>query len=384
MRNPRPLIAWWQARRLVIQDGVPALILTLLAFVPQFEGAGVVLGGLPERQLDAWGVALMVTQSLALVSRRGQPLLCLLIVTTAFGVYQAIGYPPTVAGVGLYVALYSVGAHQDRFRLGAASAFTAAYAGLSVVLAVLGSPEDFLGFLTYFLVLLAFAGAGAWVRGRRAEEAERNRDRALAAITRERARIARELHDVVTHHVTAMVVQADAAQFLMAQPDRVVSGLGAVSDTGRRALTELRHLLDVLDASEDDAAGGRTPVVGRLVDLVEETRRAGLVVDMTEEGQCVALEDGVELAVYRVVQEGLTNAVKHARDCPTSVLIRYGLDRIDIEVSTLGPVLSETVPGRGLTGLRERVGLLGGELRAGARAGGGFTVAARIPARGAA
>jgi signal transduction histidine kinase len=305
-------------------------------------------------------------------------------VTTAFGVYQAIGYPPTVAGVGLYVALYSVGAHQERFRLGVALAFVTAYASLSIVLAALGSPENFLGFLTYLLVLLTCAGAGAWIRGRRAEEAERNRERSRMAITRERARIARELHDVVTHHVTAMVVQADAAQFLLAQPDRVVSGLGAVSDTGRRALTELRHLLDVLDASEDDATGDRTPAVGRLVDLVEETRRAGLVVDMTQEGERVALDGGVELAVYRVVQEGLTNAVKHARNCPTSVLIRYGSDRVEVEVSTLGPVYPETAPGRGLTGLRERVGLLGGELRAGARAGGGFTVAARIPARGAA
>lgn len=382
MRQPT-LVKRWQSRSALVQDGVLAVLLTALAFIPPFGGAGVDLGGLPEIRLDALGVVLALGQSLPLVLRRRQPPLCLAVVTVMFAAHQMLGYPTTVAGIGLYVALYSLGTCRSRFRTAAAVAFTVAYAALSTALAALGSPESPVGFVTFFMVLTAFWGAGTWIRTWRTGEAERRRYEATMAVSRERARIARELHDVVTHHVTAMVVQADAAQYLLGDPDQLASGLGSVSGTGRRALTELRHLLDVLDASEDAVGAERTPAVGLIDDLVEQTRRAGQTVEMTQEGEGRAMGDGVELAVYRVVQEGLTNAVKHARSCPTTVRIRYGTDLIDVEVVTVGPEIAETVPGRGLTGLRERVGLLGGDLRAGGRPGGGFLVEARIPLRGA-
>src|SRR5262249_55022754 len=151
---------------------------------------------------------------------------------------------------------------------------------------------------------------GTWMRARARQEAERRRDAASSAIAQERARIARELHDVVTHHVTAMVVQADAAQFVVADaPERAVSGLAAISDTGRRTLAELRYFLGVLDPVPEVE---RAPAVGRLGDLVEQTRSAGQPVELSEEGERQPMTHGAELAAYRVVQEALTNALKHA------------------------------------------------------------------------
>ncbi|MDJ1131923.1 sensor histidine kinase [Streptomyces iconiensis] len=377
------LVGRWHSRRATVQDGVLAGGVTVLAFVPQLADAGVVLGSMPERALDAPGVLLTVAQSLPLLLRRSRPLLCLALVTAAFAVHQALGYPPTVAGYGLYLALYSLGAHQVRFRLVGAAAFAVVYAALSAVLAALGSPEGPWDFAAFSLFLLGFAGAGAWIRVWRTGEAARRRYEARLAVSRERARIARELHDVVTHHVTAMVVQAEATQYLLDHPERVTEGLGTVSDTGRRALTELRHLLDVLDASDSPPAPG-TPAVGLLDDLIDETRRAGQDVRMTQEGERGPMDGGVELAVYRIAQEGLTNARKHAPGRPSEILVRYSTDTVGIEVRTAGPEVGATTPGRGLTGLKERVGLLGGELRAGGREGGGFTVEACIPVRGAA
>ncbi|HEX8866989.1 MAG TPA: histidine kinase, partial [Lentzea sp.] len=182
------------------------------------------------------------------------------------------------------------------------------------------------------------------------------------------------LHDVVTHHVTAMVVQADAAQFV---PEKDTAGLAAISSTGRRALSELRHLLGVLEATGEH---GRTPATGKVADLVDQARLAGQPVELTEEGESRGREVDVELAVYRVVQEALTNALKHAAGRPTTVLVRHGADHVEIEVVTAsGAALGEPSGGRGLTGLRERVRMLGGRFEAGPRQA-GFRVWARIPA----
>lgn len=239
--------------------------------------------------------------------------------------------------------------------------------------------------MSFFLVLLLFWGAGAWVRARQAEEAERRRRGAESAVADERARIARELHDVVTHHVTAMVVQADAAQFLLqGAPDRAADGLTAISGTGRRALGELRYLLGVLDTQGDDeTTGGQAPDLGRLGDLVAHTRKAGQPVELAQVGERRPMARAVELAAYRVVQEGLTNAVKYAAGNRTLVRVRYGGDDMDIEVITEGPSVAAvgSGSGRGLAGLRERVSLSGGEFTAAGRPDGGFTLQARLPLR---
>ncbi|MYR42541.1 ATP-binding protein, partial [Streptomyces sp. SID5910] len=176
-----------------------------------------------------------------------------------------------------------------------------------------------------------------------------------------------------------------AARYLTGAPDRLDQALTAVSDTGRRAITDLRHLLDLLDPGHGTGPGGedRTPPVGRLLTLVEQTRRAGQPVEFTEEGTPPDSTGGADLVAYRVVQEALTNALKYDHGSPTSVLVRHGEREITVEVGTDGSGSRDASPGgggRGLEGLRERVGVLGGDFSAGRLTGGGFLVRARIPA----
>jgi signal transduction histidine kinase len=234
------------------------------------------------------------------------------------------------------------------------------------------------GFVTFYLTLAAAWAIGAWLRLSRAGEAERRRHLAEATRLAERTRIARELHDVVTHHVTAMVVQAEAARYLSGSPERLDQALAAITGTGRRSIADLRHLLDLLNPDHD--ADPRTPSVGELSALVEQTRQAGQPVEFTEEG--VPPAGSAKVVAYRVVQEALTNALKYAHGRQTTVRVRHGGSEIVVEVGTEGggsPAASPGGGGRGLAGLRDRVGALGGEFSAGGR-NGGFVVRARIPA----
>jgi len=396
----------WRPGRQDALDTSLAVALAVLGFVPTLSTIGVELGDLPERTTDALAVTLALAQCLPLAFRRRVPGVCLAVVGAAFAAAQVLACPPTFASVGLYVALYTAGAHLTRFRRSVAAMVTGGYVVLAATLSGLGSPNRLPVFLAFYLVLVVIWSAGAGVRRRRAEEVERRRLTAAVATAQERARIARDLHDVVTHHVTAMVVQADAAQYLLpAAPDRAAEGLVAISGTGRRALTELRHLLGVLEATGEPAPAERAPVLGRVGDLVDQARRSGQPVEWTEEGGRRDLPDAVGLAAYRVVQEGLTNALKHAPGRPTTVRVRHGADHVEAEVSTGGPDSSVTRPGppspdrpatvgaapqsppapsapsagRGLAGLRERVRVLDGDLEAGPTPGGGFRVRARIP-----
>lgn len=384
---------WWQERDAFLKDGILALTLALLAFVPTLSHLGAQIGDLPERSANVLSVGLLLAQTLPLAVRRRWPAACLAVVGGAFAVHQALGFATTFASVGLYLALYSAGAHQIRFRHGLAVVASAGYAVLAVVLNRLGSPNALPDYLAFWLALAAVRLVGSTVRVRRTEEVKRRRLAAEVATAAERARIARELHDVVTHHVTAMVVQADAAQFLLTSaPERAGEGLTAVSDTGRRALTELRYLLGVLEAtgesaSADLARADRAPALGRVGDLVEQARRSGQPVEFDEQGERRPQGVDVELAAYRVVQEGLTNAMKYAAGKPTRVLLRHDDEHLGIEVATDGPVAAPVTRkpglagGRGLAGLRARVRMLDGELEAGPRPEGGFEVRAVIPSK---
>ncbi|WP_181449198.1 sensor histidine kinase [Nonomuraea aridisoli] len=384
-RSVRSWPDWWQARPTFAKDGSLAAVLTLLAFVPTLSAVSAQLGDLPRRPADALAVALTLAQSAPLAVRSRWPAACLAVVGAAFAVHQALAYPPTFASIGLYLAVYAAGAHQVRFRRGLAAVATAGYAALAVLLHGLGSPNGLPDFVAFYLTLVVITMAGVGMRRWRAEEAERRRLGADVARAAERARIARELHDVVTHHVTAMVVQADAAQFVVGTaPDRAGAGLAAISDTGRRALTELRHLLGVLEATGESAPADRTPTLGRIGDLVEQARLSGQPVELTEHGEQRPRAVDVELAAYRVVQEALTNAMKHATGRPTTVAVHHHPDRIAIEVTNDGATGgTPVVPsgGRGLDGLRRRLRMLDGELLAEARPGGGFSVRALIPTR---
>ncbi|WP_242889102.1 sensor histidine kinase [Actinomadura litoris] len=388
----RAPLDWWEERDAFLKDGVLALVLTLLAFVPTLSNIGAQIGDLSERPANALSVGLILAQTLPLAARRRWPAGCLALVAGPFAAYQALGFPTTFGSLGLYLALYSAGAHQVRFRHALAGVVSAGYAVLALVLDRLGSPQGIADYLAFYLVLAAFWLVGSTVRTRRAEEAERRRLAAEVATAGERARIASELHDVVTHHVTAMVVQADATQFLLASaPDKAGEGLSAISDTGRRALGELRYLLDVLDPTGESASADQAPTLGRLGDLVEQARRSGQPVEFSEQGERREQSVDVELAAYRVVQEALTNAMKYAAGRTTRVLVRHGEERIEIKVTTDGPAASPAAApagrepglagGRGLAGLRARARMVDGELEAGPRPEGGFEVHATIPSK---
>jgi signal transduction histidine kinase len=383
----------WQERDAVLKDGVLALALTLSAFAPTLSQIGAQIGDLPEQPANLLSVGLILAQTVPLAVRRRWPAACLAVIAGAFAAHQALGFATTFASMGLYLALYSLGAHQVRFRHGLIVAASAGYAVLAVVLNCLGSPNSLPDYLAFWLAPAAAWLVGSTVRTRRTEEAQGRRLAAEVATAAERARIARELHDVVTHHVTAMVVQADAAQFLLTSaPERAGEGLAAVSDTGRRALTELRYLLGVLEATGESASAGpagasRAPALGRVGDLVEQARRSGQSVEFGEQGERRPQSVDVELAAYRVVQEALTNAMKHAAGKPTRILLRHGDEHIEIVVTTDGPAAAPATRkpglpgGRGLAGLRTRVRMLDGELEAGPRPEGGFEVRATIPSK---
>ena len=369
---------------MLFRDTIGAAALAVAGVLPQFASIGISFGELPLRHGGTMAVVLALAQTLPLAVRRRWPAWCLGVIGIAFAAYQCLGYPITFAGVGFPLALYAAGAHEQRYRRRLAVAASAAYLVVVIVLARLHSAETAFEYVTFYFLLMFCWGAGAIVRARQLAEAERRRYAAEQAVSVERSRIARELHDVVTHHVTAMVVQADAAQYLLAGQDgprRVAGELGEISGAGRRALTELRYLLGLLEAAQ---AGHAEPSfrAGRLRDLVEQTRQTGQPIELVEEGEPVPMADAAELAAYRVVQEALTNALKHAPGRRTVVRVSHESGGVGIDVTTEGPVIADGgfTPGRGLTGLRARVGGCGGELEAGTSPGGGFRVRARVPA----
>jgi signal transduction histidine kinase len=253
-----------------------------------------------------------------------------------------------------------------------------------VSVAVRGEPKGGLSFTVITLVVMLFVRRVVGDRERRAQIAERERDLvAREAVVEERARIARELHDVIAHHVSMIVLQAGAER-------RVLDGANAstrevletVERTGRSALTEMRRLLGML---RGDANEPLTPQPG-LSDvpvLVSQLREAGLPVELHVEGEPGELPVGIELSAYRIVQEALTNALKHAGEASASVSIRYGSDSLELEIADDGAGASAPVSsgGHGLLGMRERVALYGGRLDAGRRPSGGFVVRVLLPIR---
>jgi signal transduction histidine kinase len=211
---------------------------------------------------------------------------------------------------------------------------------------------------------------------------------AATAVSEERRRIARELHDVVAHSVSVMVVQSGAARRVLDEaPGEAVRALTEVERSGRQALSELRRLLGLMrDGDEDAAVREPQPTLAGLDDLIRRARDAGLPTDLRQEGAPFALPMGCDLAAYRVVQESLTNSLKHAGDgARARVLLRWTEHGLELDISDTGKGLAAAVPdldgplGQGLVGMRERVALCGGDLQAGPRPNGGFRVHATIP-----
>jgi signal transduction histidine kinase len=334
---------------------------------------------------------LVVTAALSL--RRVAPLGTVLVVVTA------IVLPAMVAHVRLVywgelvpwlVALYSVGRHDTRRH--AATGLLVSVVGfgaLTVRYPDLREPGNAL----YDIGLMAVATTiGAVVRQRAAlvrENVRLDEDRRLAverATSAERSRIARELHDVVSHGISVIVLQAGGARLgLDRDPEAAREALRRIELAGRQSLAELRVMLEVLRCDElgDDRAIAPAPTLRRLEELVEEHRRLGLDVRLDSPAEVFEVPLAVQLSAYRIVQEGLTNVLKHAGPVPTTVTLRLS-DVLDIDIcnaqGTTGPT---QVPsgGFGLVGLGERVAVLGGRLRSGSTPGGGFRLCAEIPVR---
>ncbi|GHH39772.1 sensor histidine kinase [Streptomyces candidus] len=329
----------------------------------------------------------------------------MLIVTILAGLLQlALDVEPNPSDFAMLVIVYTVAANGARWasRLalgGSLTAATLSQVRWSVEKNDPIAPLVFAVFLTVPFVL-------AWVLGdsmrtrrayfaqleERAARLEKEREaQAKVAVAAERARIARELHDVVAHNVSVMVVQADGASYVMdASPEQAKQALETISTTGRQALAEMRRLLGVLRTGEQQESGEYVPQpdVQQIEDLVEQVRAAGLAVDFKVEGTARPLPSGVELTAYRIVQEALTNTRKHGGpDVGASVRLVYFDDGLGLLVEDDGRGASHELyqdggadgQGHGLIGMRERVGMVGGTLDAGPRPGGGFRISALLP-----
>jgi signal transduction histidine kinase len=229
-----------------------------------------------------------------------------------------------------------------------------------------------------------FAGRVSRSRRQRIASLELEQEqRTQIALADERARIARELHDVVAHSVGVIVVQAQGARRMIHRdPARADEALATIEDTARSALGEMRRSLGVLRSEGEQAARAPQPGVGDIEGLLANARSSGLSVDFTVEGTARPLPQGVDLSAYRIVQEALTNTIKHAGRVRSRVTLRYGDDELVVEVKDDGPGPAADAregAGHGLVGMRERVAALAGELHAGAGADGGFMVRASLP-----
>ncbi|MFI8966547.1 sensor histidine kinase [Streptomyces sp. NPDC053493] len=368
--------------------------------------------GWPPFDASAYGLTALI--GIPLAFRRVTPVAALVVSCAAFAWYLAAGYQPSLNFWVPAIALYSVAA-QRPFRTAAAAAVLVAavilYSGLT-------APE--LGVATAVVQALAVPPV-VWLFGTSTRRiARRNRqlaqltaqlreaqeERAKRAVAEEQRRIARELHDVVAHHMSVINVQAGMAGYVFTSaPATARAALDTISETSQEGLRELRRILTLLrtessvEASPDDPAAepgtGYAPMPGLagLADMAERVRAAGVAVELRTAGTPRPLAPGVELCAYRVVQEALTNVIKHARPAHAAVLVEYGPAELRVTVTDDGrgrpapvnrtdPANVAAPSGHGLIGMRERARLYGGTVDVGPRAEGGFAVRLRLPVTG--
>jgi signal transduction histidine kinase len=367
-----------------------------VAFV--LAGAGV-LDVLHTRFADpVWaGVVVTLLVFLPLGLRRRFPLAVFATVAAASLVLELmLGDPANSNQYSLQVFLawliasYSAGAYTPGHRHLVAVALGVGAAALWLGWSLDAGASDQNTVPSVFFSAVAWLGGRAMRRrqqqvevlGDRAQQLEREREeRARALVAEERARIARELHDVVAHSVSVMVVQAQAGPRLLANPEQTATAFGSIEASGREALVELRRLLGILRTQDAQLAIGPQPGLGSLDGLVEQMREAGLPVELRIEGEQVMLPPGVDLSAYRIVQEALTNTLKHAGGARAQVVVRYGSATVELEIvdDGVGAPANINGTGHGLIGMRERTTLYCGQLEAGPRAGGGYAVRARLP-----
>jgi signal transduction histidine kinase len=373
----RILDRWRQVPPLAADAALAALLGVVTAI-----SIAVTDGNDPSERMTWWGWALVALQVVPLVWRRRAPVAVAVLAVGASMAFGLAALPDPAIQFAPALAIYSVAAFRPRsVSLGFVAVITVV-AGGALAVDEQSDPAD--------VAVNYFVGIGSWVvgdtmRGQRERTrwlAERQHDAAERAAADERVRIARELHDVVAHHISVIAVQAEAAQEVLAtNPERAEAAMGAVADTARTALGELRRALGVLRSGPDLAP---QPGLAGVDDLAASVRRAGLGVELHTTGRPRPVEGVVGVTAYRVVQEALTNVLRHA-DARTAC-IDLAFDDVALVVTVSddgtgagGAVADGDGQGHGLVGMRERVTVLGGELDAGPAPGGGFTVRARLP-----
>jgi signal transduction histidine kinase len=337
-----------------------------------------------ERRVAA-ASGLVLTLSLAWRRRAPLAVLAVAIATSVVANAVALLDAATTPAVAFVIAVYTVGAHAKgrRAAIGAA--------GVTALIAANAAADFTAGDLLFIAMILG----GAWLAGRamryRRErervlerltvDLERERDeKARAAVAEERVRIARELHDVVAHAISVIVLQARGGRRSLAtDPEETREALDTIEATGSAALAEMRRLLGMLRRDDEEIALAPQPSLRYLDALAAQVREAGLPVELSIEGEPIELPPGVDLSAYRIVQEALTNALKHAGPATARVVVRYGDHDLELEIADTGAGMGpDDGAGHGLVGMRERVSLYGGKIEAGPRDGGGFAVRARL------
>jgi signal transduction histidine kinase len=344
---------------------------------------------------DPLSVALLLLTPVPLVVRRIFPMAVLLITLGLTLAHALLAVEDLSSGLPVLISVFTVGESYPRRRsvplaLLTGIAFFSLYLVRGVIPVALGSVIQ-----TELAVLAAWT-LGTWARERqayigvveeRAALAERSREEdARRAVREERERIAREMHDVVTHHVSVIAIQAGAAErALERRPEDARQAVTAIGATARQTLGDMRTMLGVLGpaaATGDGDAPEPMPGLDRLGELIESVRAAGLPVELSVSGERRRLDPGVELSAYRIVQEALTNTLKHARGARSLVNVTYGPSALELDVEDIGGTgggeLADAGQGRGLIGMRERAALYGGEIQAGPSPT-GFRVRARLP-----
>lgn len=413
--RPRP------SRRAYRSDAILAVVIFALGLgsLELYYSAGFY----PDPAAPWLSVVMVLLQSAPLAWRRRFPVSVLVFSAVVFMAVQILHVPEVLfSNIAFFIAMYTVGAWSARRRLAMISrlvvivgmfvwlfsallapAFAANFADMDVVGSV--SPVIAIGLVTVLQNLLYFGGAyyfgsRAWIAAReraalqdRTDQLAEERERTAAqAVSLERLRIARELHDVVAHHVSVMGVQAGAARrVLHRDPVQATESLTAIESSAREAVDELHRMLTTLrdDSQPGGDGGGSGPVDGptthgvdQLPDLLCDARTAGLTAELTIVGDARGLTPLVSITVYRVVQEAITNAIKHAGSSATvDVRLRYLESSVEVEVTDSGGMAVRGAPGSGLgiVGMRERLTAVGGTLEAGPRSRGGYLVRADVP-----
>jgi signal transduction histidine kinase len=375
------------------QDAMLAVFLVLFQVLGTQRSAGNQPGRRPLDDPEQLGYLLLILTGLALLVRRRWPVAVFATTVAASLAYYAFDYPDGPGTLALFVAAYTVTAQGDGRRSLRLVAAGIAVLTVGWLLAADLQPFNAAGWVLFRIGTAVMAAAlGESVRSRRAlaaealaraERAERTREQeARRRVDAERLRIAREVHDTVAHAIAVINVQAGVtAHVLEKRPEQACETLRVIEQTSARALDELRATLGVLREADD----GRGPSVGldQVEELVAVAREAGLDVKLEVASPPTALPDAVEQAAYRILQESVTNAIRHAGPARVTVSVRYGPGDLEIVVADdgRGPPQPHGAQGAGsgIAGMRERAALLGGELTTGPAPGGGFQVRARLP-----